>query len=178
MSIISDFFLPLYGLKNIIGKEDQIREIVIRVEGGEIKEDIIKNNKIFYREEWFRKFFNLSYRLIIGLSIIWPFIYAIYKSISSKELRYITSETFIIMYFSQLVFGSLYYRHKHYMNFIMYTGINNNNIKGALILSFLISTIVSLISVILLVNDVNLNFYSELYNNSKLYGKILLCFSH
>lgn len=182
-------FLKVFGFRGAISKslvsrrggeaEDdenvQMQEIVVDVDSDfNIQQNVVDQDRSFFRSTFFRIVVNTLYRLLIVGSLVWPAIYAIYKAFENSEARYLTSNVFTVMFIVQYFVGLFYYQTNHFFKTMKRNLSYSWYIKTALIVGIVISTILTIVSVILLNIDYNLDIYTELFNGTNTVGKVLI----
>lgn len=177
------YYLKLYGLLGILpGKMTdsmELKEVIIEIDDGIVKEKYIEGKPKLYQRRCIRYPINLLYSLIIFLLIGWPSLYAIIEAIHKLSFVYITSNFFTFLFVIQFIAGYIYYQSNNFDKMI----INNRSYNRPLFIiytvAFITCILFSIMAIILLVFNENLNIYSEIYSHTSIGGKvviIIICF--
>lgn len=169
-------FLKLYGLKNIIANYSTLEDSQFEInldDDGDLNTKVISDPIKFIRHWYVRYILNYSYCLLIFCILAWELIYVFYKTIS--DISYLELNIFRILNIVQFILGIYYYQTQHFKNImIKYKKYDLYIILGFL-LGLTISILMIVIYLILIIFGINMNIYSELYDMSNIYGKIVLC---
>jgi hypothetical protein len=160
------------------GKENDIEhgniELFINEEYG-LDTKVTKDKKNIFNNKFIRGMINGSYMFFVLSSILWAFLYAIGLSIIEKDSRYVTSNIFLIMYIVQYITGVLFYRKNFYNESIKKMNNYHKKLIISYIVSIVISCIISILSVIFLINGFNMNIYTKMYDYIGNDYKIIVC---
>jgi hypothetical protein len=174
--------LRILGLRGLIGElatptvNVELPTVIIRIdpESGDVEQNIDNSEKsVLIR--YFRFPLNLAYFLfVIGL-LMWPCIYSIYVAIKLKDVRYLTINIFKILFFLQYITGIYYFQQNHFVNMIHSLNRGEKYINVAFYANIFFSIVLSIISVIFLATDIDMNIYSHLYKDTTIVRKIFIC---
>ena len=178
------YFLKGCGYRGIISTTEvpedintiQQHQIIINIKNNDrVSKKVIKKKKKFYRRCCFRMTINAIYTIFLLISILWPCIYIIVKLFQKKDFRYIYSNIFTFLPPVQYILGLIYFQKKHFLNTLKNNKKYNIYINLAFLLGLTVCILLATISVVLIVLNVNMNLYSDLYGTSNIVGKIFVC---
>jgi len=178
-------FLEIYGLKclfcrkNIFDqnneKEIELKNVVINVDKDfNIEKKVTEEKSSIIKRSFVKIPSNILYFVFVLIAISWHFIYSIYKAIEEKEMRYITSNIFTFLFIMQFFLGIIYYQKSHFTKTIKRYKSYTIYIIIAFITMLMITIIICIASLVLLISGININIYSEIYQDLNITGKIFL----
>ena len=180
------YFLKIFGFRGLISKTDipedsteieQHNEIIINIDK---KHNIVIKNKhkrkTLYRTKYFRIPFNIIYIIFVTCNIIWPCLYTIMLVIiTGYNFKYLYSNAFTYLFLIQYVIGLHYHHKNHFLTTLKKHETTSIVIIGIFLLGLFISISLSIGFILLIIYNVNMNLYSDLYNGSDIIGKIFIC---
>lgn len=184
-----NFFLKIYALKFLFykGKKDddeqvnnespesfELNEVVISVESGQISQTIHKDKEKCMKRETLLKISGIVYFTFVALCVGWQCIYSIVKALISLNSRYFTSSIFSFLYLAQLIAGAIFYNQKFFTNAMKKITDYHTILLIMFIISGVISLILTLISIIFLINGTVIINYTDIYNNVGNVGKVFI----
>ena len=179
-----DIFLKIYGLRGILLKtknvddtETELKEISINIVEDEMKIDVVKQQKPFYKRNTFRAIINNAYRIFILLLLLFECIYPIIEAGIYATSQFFTSSIFPYMYLSQYVFGLTFYGGIFYENDFYDKAMKRISEYHKLafvlyVICSIIATVGSLVAIIIVIFGDGL--YTGLYKEISLGPRILL----
>jgi len=176
-------FLKAYGLYGIISpvrlsdttqKDTDTKKVTLRIGEEGVEEEVKNSKKNIIRSPLFRYPINGIYMLLICCILIWPIPYVIYKSIVEKDARYVTSNISLLLFFSQYIFGLLYYRSEHFTRITKRYKIYSKVIILGFVLGLCLTIGLCVMGSLLIAFDINVNIFTEFYDESPLIGKIFI----
>ena len=171
-----NILLKVFGYRPLIEKNevDDGAQIDIDIEKGLASVTKKKSEKIYHNER-VRCGINYGYRFLILLILAWPPIYAVVASIVEKDGRYFSSNIFSLLFLIQYFIGMIYYKTDHIDLSFNEFGDYTHWIKRGYNIGTGISVVLSIIALILLVTDVNILIYSDLYEDGNIVQKVFTC---
>ncbi len=166
------YFLKSYGVNGLISKTElyddddnsvQDFELSITVTDSEIDRHYTKNKKRIYRRCCIRMPINILYIIFICCNLLWPCVLAIVVSIINNNIMYVYSNIFAFLYPIQHYVGLIYYQKKHFINNIKRYKKYYIYINIVFVLFTIISILLSTTSILLIVNNIYSNIYSDAY---------------
>lgn len=178
-------FLKLYGLRGVMqtsgqegDNESDIEQgnIVISVNpsDGEIEKKVTTDKTSCIENDTVRLLLNSIYMLFVFGLLLWVIILAIVKSAIYSDGRYFSSNLFAVLYLVQYVTGTLFYNDKFFSDVMHSMRDHHNFILMLYVGSTLFSIVLSASAVIFLVNGLNVNIYTNLYDKASDSGKIFV----
>lgn len=159
------------GFKDIIsdsdgiGNNDNVRmnNIIIKVDRNfNVDRQTVEDNEHVWDNRLMKNAINYSFKIVIFSIISWSCVYAIVHSVLYKDIKFILSELFTIMLSLQYILGSIYYRSEYFNKALCGIIDYRQYIKVCLTGSFILSLGISIMSVILINNNINIFVYSDI----------------
>ncbi len=168
------FDSSIHGFKN----NNNEPNIVVDIESGNavnIRED---DNNVYWCTKYTKFIMNCIYSVFVGIIILWPCIYTIYKAASVQEVRYFTSNIFKFLFVIQYILGILYYQNKHFKKHKVGFGLDLKK-EMYMNIGFVLNVVVSIglgaATIALVVTGANMNIYSDLYTGKTVVQQAFIC---
>jgi hypothetical protein len=115
-----------------------------------------------------------TYNAFIVLIMIWRAFYAIYMSIRDKDIVPFGRVIFQILLVMQYILGIMYFRKQHFYKNISTKSDMINLLRVSAPFTIVISLSLAIVHTTLMVNDVNIHGYSEIYDSASGVSAVLL----
>jgi len=166
-------FHPIFKKNNSTAEKTNLKEIIVEIANGKVRKKENKK-KIIPIMKYLYNIINLLIPILILCIIIFPIIYAIIRAISDKDIRYVTGILFRFLFIFQYIFGYTYYKKNNYKKMIKRIHDYKYILKIGLICSTILSIVISLITIILLIKESDVNIFSDEYNKLNLTTQIII----
>lgn len=165
--ILYEYLLKFYGLRKLLIKAsnnidddgNEMKEIIITIDDdGEIKQNIVKKPKTIYEKKITRFIINYTYRVFVGLLLLFECVHPIVSSGITKDIHYFTTSFFSYMFLFQFIFGICLHDNEFYNAFLQKVNKYNVYIHIMYTIALFVSLILSTVPLF------TTNYTMQLYN--------------